>query len=85
MAGLNARRAREQDAATAERLLEEVRRRLGCEPSRDLAHRSKQGQPMVVRFDGLVGDGGDAAVHEGTRQWLVGRDVEIREEHEPLA
>ena len=85
MAGLNARRAREQDAATAERLLEEVRRRLGRESSRDLAHRGEQRQPVVVRLDGLVGNGRDAAVHQGLRERLVGGDVEVGEEHEPVA
>ena len=40
---------------------------------------------MVVRLDGLVGDGGDAAVRQRSRERLVGGDVEVREEHEPFA
>jgi hypothetical protein len=83
--GLDTWGSREKDAPPAERLLEEVRGRLRCEPARDLAHRREQGQPVVVRLDGLVGHGGDAAVHQRARERLVGCDVEVREEHEPGA
>ncbi len=46
--GLDAGRSGEQHAATAERLLEEVRRGLRREPPGDLAHRREQRQPAVV-------------------------------------
>ena len=77
--------AAEQEAAAAERLLEEVRARLRGEPAGDLAHRREQRQPAVVGLDRLVRDGGDAAVDERARQRLVGGDVQVREEDEPVA
>ena len=83
--GRDARHAAEQQAAPAERLLEEVRAGLRREAAGDLAHRREQRQPPVVGLDGLVGDGGDAALGERARQRLVGRDVQVREEHEPFA
>ena len=83
--GLYARSPREENAAAAERLLEEVRRGLRREPSRDLAHRGEQRQAAVLGLDRLVRDRGDSAVRERARQRLVGGDVEVREEHEPLA
>ena len=84
-AGRDARHPAEQQAAAAERLLEEVRARLRREPAGDLAHRREQRQPAVVGLDRLVRDGGDPAVDERARERLVGGDVEVREEHEPLA
>ena len=84
-AGRDARHAAEQQAATAERLLEEVRAGLRCEPAGDLAHRREQRQPPIVRLDGLVRDGGDAAVDERVRQRLVRGDVQVREQDEPFA
>ena len=81
----DARHAAEQQAAPAERLLEEVRAGLRREASGDLAHRREQRQPPVVRLDGLVRDGGDAALDERVRQRLVRGDVQVREEDEPLA
>ena len=83
--GRDTRHAAEQQAAPAERLLEEVRARLRRKPARDLAHRREQRQPPVVGLDRLVGDRRDAALHERPRERLVGGDVEIREQHEPLA
>ena len=85
LARRDARDAAEQEPAAALRLLEVVRARLRGEPARDLAHRREQRQPPVVRLDGLVGDGGDPAVDERARQRLVGGDVEVGEEDEPLA
>ena len=55
------------------------------EAAGDLAHRREQRQRAVVGLDGLVGDGGDAAVDERARERLVGGEVEVREEDEPLA
>ena len=81
----DARRSRQENPTAAERLLEEVRRGLRREPSRDLAHRRQQRQPVVVRLDGLVGDGRDTAFGEGPREGLVGSDVEVREEDESFA
>ncbi len=46
---------------------------------------ASSGSAPVVGLDGLVGDGGDAAVDERPRQRLVGGDVEVGEEDEPLA
>jgi hypothetical protein len=83
--GLHTGCPREENAAAAEGLLEEVRRRLRSEPSGDLAHRSEQRQPAVVGLDGLVGDCGDTAVRKRPCKRLVGGDVEVREEDEPLA
>ena len=83
--GRDAGNAAEEDAAAAERLLEEVRPDLDREAARDLAHRREQRQAAVVGLDGLVGDAGDAALDERARQRLVGGDVEVREEDEPLA
>ena len=77
--------AAEQEPAPAERLLEEVRAGLRREAAGDLAHRRQQRQRPVVGLDRLVGDGGDAALDERPRQRLVGRDVEVGEEHEPFA
>src|SRR5438045_740643 len=74
-----------EPGAISERLLEEVRRCLRGEPSGDLAHRRQEGKAAVLRLDGLVRDGGDAAVHERARQRLIGGDVEVGEENEPLA
>ena len=85
VAGLDARCPRQEDAAPAERLLEEVGGRLRREPAGDLAHRGEQRQAAVVGLDGLVRDGRDPAVRERPRERLVGGDVEIREEHEPFA
>ena len=84
-AGRDAGHAAEQQAAPAERLLEEVRAGLRCEPAGDLAHRREQRQPPIVGLDRLVGDGGDAAVDERPRERLVRGDVQVREEHEPFA
>ena len=46
---------------------------------------ASSGSAPVVGLDGLVRDGGDAALDERPRQRLVGRDVQVGEEHEPLA
>ena len=54
--GRDACDAAEQETAAADRLLEEVRARLGGEPSRDLAHRREERQLPVVRLHRLVGD-----------------------------
>ena len=70
--------------AAAERLLEEVRARLRGETSCDLAHRREKRQPAIGRLDGLVRNSRDAAVDERARQRLVGGDVQVGEEHEPL-
>ena len=85
VSGLHARSPCEQNAASAEWFLEEMRRSLRSQSAGDLAHRCEQREPMVVRLDGLVRDPGDAAVDESPREWLVGGDVEVREEHETLA
>ena len=84
-AGRDAGDAAEQQAAAAERLLEEVRAGLRREPAGDLAHRREQRQRARVGLDRLVGDGGDAAVDERARERLVRRDVQVGEEHEPFA
>ena len=77
--------AAEQEAAAAERLLEEVRAGLRGEPAGDLAHRREQRQRAVVGLDGLVGDAGRAALGERARQRLARREVQVGEEHEALA
>ena len=77
--------AAEQKPAAAERLLEEVRASLGRKPARDLGHRREQRQRSAGRLDGLVRDGGHAGVDERARQRLVGRDMQVREEREPVA
>ena len=56
-AGAHAGRAAEQDAATAARLLEVVRARLGRHASGDLAHGCEQRQRSVGGLHGLVRDG----------------------------
>ena len=83
--GRNTRDAAEQQAPSAEWLLEEVSTRLCGQATRDLAHRREQRQCAVVRLDRLVRNRGDAAVDKRPRQRLVRRDVEVREEHEPVA
>ena len=81
--GRDAGHAAEQQAAAAERLLEEVRARLDGEPAGDLRHRREQRQRAARRLDRLVGDRGDARVDERARQRLVGGDVQVREEVSP--
>ena len=71
-AGRDAGDAAEQQAAPAERLLEEVGARLRGEPAR----RSRSSAPAAaarrfVGLDGLVGDAGRAALDERARQRLV--------------
>ena len=65
LAGRDAGHAAEQQAAPAERLLQEVRAGLRRQPAGDLAHRGEQRQRAVRRLDGLVRDGGDAALDQG--------------------
>src|SRR5207244_11565044 len=52
MPGLDAWGSCQQDAATAEWLLEEVRGCLWREPAGDLAHWREQREPVVVGLDG---------------------------------
>ena len=83
--GRDARHAAEQQAAAAERLLEEVRAGLGGEPAGDLAHRREQRQRPVARLDRLVRDRRDPALDERVRQPVVRGEVQVREEDEPVA
>ena len=83
--GSDAGHAAEQQPAAAERLLEEVRARLRREPAGDLRHRREQRQRAARGLDRLVGDRGHARVDERPRQRLVGGDVEVGEERQPLA
>ena len=46
---------------------------------------ASSGSAPVARLDGLVRDRGDAALDERVRQRLVRREVQVREEHEPVA
>ena len=80
----DARHSTEEQPATAERLLEEVRAGLRGKTARDLAHRSEQRKGASVGLDRLVGDRRDSALHQRAGERLVGRDVEIGEEHEAL-
>ena len=77
--------AAEEQPAPADRLLQEVGARLRGKAAGDLAHRGEQRESAVRRLDGLVRDGGDTALDECAGQRLVGRDVEVGEEHEVLA
>ena len=83
--GCDARDAAEQDPAAALRLLQVVGARLRREPPGDLAHRREQRKGAAIGLDRLVGDRGDPRFDERARQRLVGGDVEVREEREPLA
>ena len=83
--GRNARHASEQESASAERLLEEIRAGLRGEASGDLAHRCEQRQRPGIRLDGLVCDSRDAALDERARERFVGRDVQIGEEDQAFA
>ena len=84
LAGSDTRHAAEQQAAAAERLLEEVRARLRGQPARHLRHRREQRQ-RPPDLDRLVRDRGDPARDQRARQRLVGRDVQVREEDQALA
>ena len=85
LAGRDSGHSAEQEAAAAERLLEEVGAGLRSEPAGDLAHRCEQRQRSVARLDGLVRDRGDPALDERVRQPLVRREVQVGEEDEPVA
>ena len=80
----DARDAAEQEAPPAKRLLEEVGACLGSEPARDLAHRREQRQRAVVGLDGLVSHAGGSALGEGACQLLACREMQVRQEHQPL-
>ena len=80
----HARDTAEQEASPAERLLEEVGSRLRGETAGHLAHRREQRKLARVGLDGLVRDADRAALDQGPRQGLVGGQMEVGEEDEPL-
>ena len=82
--GRDAGHAAEQQAAPAERLLEEVRAGLRREPPGDLRHRREQRQRAARGLDRLVGDRRDARLDERAGERLVGGDVQVREERSAL-
>ena len=84
LAGGHAGHPAEQRADAARRALEVLRAGLDGEAARDLTHRLEEGQ-LALLVEGLVreavGAGGDTRVG----QRAVGREVEVGEEHLPLA
>jgi hypothetical protein len=81
----HARDTAEKDAAAAVSLLERPGAHLRREPARDLAHRREEREPPVGGLDRLVRDAGHAGVEQRPRERLVGGDVEVGEEGQPLA
>ena len=77
----HARHATHQPAAAAERLHQVVGADLGGQPSRHLAHRRQQRQPLVGRLHRLVGDRGGAALDQAARQLGRRRQVQVGEQH----
>ncbi len=75
-----ARHAAHEDAAAAFGALEVVGAGLDGEASGDLAHGRQERQATVGGLDGLVGDGGDAALQERVGAFGVGGEVEVGEE-----
>ena len=71
----------EQDATSALRALEEMRRDLRRHAPRHLRHRREQRQPPRRVGYGLVGDGGDPGCQEVPRLHKVRGQMQISEEH----
>ncbi len=78
-----ARRRRRRAARRGRRSgLEAPRADLDREAPGDLAHRREQRQRAVVELDRLVAERAHAALDQRARQRLVGREVEVGEEHQ---
>ena len=77
--------AAHQHAATALGLHQRVGADLRCQAAGDLGHRVEQRQPAGRQLHGLVGDAGDLAVDQLLGQRLVGREVQVGEQRQPLA
>jgi len=82
MGGVSGVYAAKQRAVTAALAHQVVRANLRGEAARDLRHRGQQRQRPVGELHGLVGDGGDLVVQQGLRAGLVGREVEVGEQHQ---
>jgi hypothetical protein len=77
--------AAHQDAPAALRAHQVIGADLGREPARDLGHGREQGEAAVGRLHGLVGDAGDPRVEHRPGARLRGGQVQVGEEHLPLA
>jgi hypothetical protein len=72
----------EQQPPSTVAALEEVRTHLRRDTAGDLAHRGEQRQSALVVLHRLVGDGGTTRALECGGDVRIGREVEIREQHE---
>ena len=77
--------AAHQHAAAALGLHQRVGADLRREAAGDLGHRVEQRQPARGQLHGLVGDAGDLALQQLLGQRLVGGEVQVGEERQPLA
>ena len=75
--GLHAGDAAEEHAAPAIGLLQRRRRRLDRQPSGHLAHRGEERQAAGIVGHRLIGDRGDAGLHQAARLLGVGGKMEI--------
>jgi hypothetical protein len=81
----HARHAAHQHTAAAIGLLQGPGSGLRGQPARNLGHGRQQRQPAAAVGDGFVGDRGDATVQQVAGLVGVGGEVEVGEEHLPLA
>ena len=82
---VHARDATHQDPAAAFARHQRVRGHDGSEPPGDLAHRGQQRQRVVRQLHGLVGDAGDPALEQRVGALRVGGQVQVGEQHLPVA
>ena len=80
--GSHAGRTPEQDAAPALATLEEMGADLRRHAAGHFAHRNQEWKVPVGELHRLVADAGRARVEQRARDLGVGREVEVREEHE---
>ena len=73
--------AAHQDAASSARSFQRCGALLRCHPPGDLGHRRQERKPAVGRLDGLVRDRSHLAVDEEPGERLIGRQVQVGEQH----